>query len=477
MTRFISFMKTAKKTAKVAASVLVAAPALAQNTPPPGAGMINPAFNAARPRAVYPVPYGAPIPEEVTKVLVRVRDYLAANTPAKIVDRNTGAEITDLSKPSPTATLERGTFNMIGYEWGVTYSGMLLAAEATGDKKFSDYVDERFKFIGKATPYFRAQMQAAGQGNQGPQAGRGGGINLFRSVINPRTLDDSGSMCAAMIKATQAGVGGKELRPLIDNYMSWISTKQQRFEDGAFGRNRPLPDSMWLDDLYMSVPALANMGKLTGDRKYFDDAVNQINRFAARMFNRQKGLWMHGWVQSMSVHPEFRWARANGWALLAMTELLDVLPEDHPGRAGILDLYRAHVRGLAEVQAKDGRWHQLLDRNDSYLETSATAIYAYCIARGVNRGWLDPLAHGPMAVLAWHAVVTQVNEQGQVENVCVGTGMGFDPAFYYHRPVSPVAPHGYGPVLLAGAEMLTLAKSGKAVVNDEAVMFGRAAGM
>jgi rhamnogalacturonyl hydrolase YesR len=154
-----------------------------------------------------------------------------------------------------------------------------------------------------------------------------------------------------------------------------------------------------------------------------------------------------------------------------------VLSDDHPGRAGILELYRAHVAGLAELQSKDGRWHQLLDRPDSYLETSATAIYAFCVARGVNRGWLDALAHGPMAVLAWHAVATQVNAEGQVENVCVGTGMAFDPAFYYARPVSPFAPHGYGPVLLAGAEMYALAKTGKAVINDEAVMFGRATGM
>ena len=464
------------KSAKPAAALAVVAPSLAQTATPTGTGMINPAFNAARPRAVYPVPYGAPIAEEVTKVLLRVHDYLAANTPARVVDRHTGAEITDFKRPNSNATLERGVFSLIGYEWGVTYTGMLLAAEATGERRFRDYVHQRIKFIVEKTPYFRAQMQASGQANQGAQPARGGGLNLFRSVVNPRTLDDAGSMCAAMIKAQRAGVGG-DVRPLVDNYIAWITTKQQRFADGTLARSRPLPDSLWLDDLFMSVPALAQMGTLTGDPKYFDDAVKQIAQFSARMFNRAKGLWMHGWVQGMSVHPEFRWARANGWALLAMTELLDVLPENHPGRAAVLELYRAHVRGLAEVQGRDGRWHQLLDRPDSFLETSATAIYTYCIAHGVNRGWLDALAHGPMAVLAWHAVLTQVNAEGQVENVCVGTGMGLDPAFYYHRPVSAVAPHGYGPVLLAGAEMLTLAKGGKALINDEAVMFGRATGM
>jgi rhamnogalacturonyl hydrolase YesR len=87
-------------------------------------------------------------------------------------------------------------------------------------------------------------------------------------------------------------------------------------------------------------------------------------------------------------------------------------------------------------------------------------------------GLIDPLAYGPMVQLAWNAVATKVNAQGQVEGTCVGTGMGFDPAFYYYRPTSVFAAHGYGPVLLAGAEMIEIAKSSRAVINDGAVQFG-----
>jgi rhamnogalacturonyl hydrolase YesR len=156
---------------------------------------------------------------------------------------------------------------------------------------------------------------------------------------------------------------------------------------------------------------------------------------------------------------------------MAMTELLEVLPEDHPGRAAVLDQFRAHVQGLAACQAHNGLWHQLLDRNDSYLETSATAIYTFCAAHAINRGWIDPLAYGPMTQLAWNALTTKINAQGQVEGTCVGTGMGFDPAFYYYRPQSAFAAHGYGPVLLAGAEMLKLTKAGRVVLNDSSVQF------
>jgi rhamnogalacturonyl hydrolase YesR len=197
--------------------------------------------------------------------------------------------------------------------------------------------------------------------------------------------------------------------------------------------------------------------------------VKQITQFAPRMFNKDKGLYMHGWVQEMTVHPEFHWARANGWAIMTKVELLDVLPEDHPGRPAVLELLRAHARGLAQQQSGSGFWHQLLDRNDSYLETSATAIYAYAISHAINKGWLDAKAYGPMALLAWNAVSTKVNAQGQVEGTCVGTGMGFDPAFYYHRPVNVYAAHGYGPVLLAGAETIRLLQQHPSEINDSSV--------
>lgn len=405
------------------------------------------------------MPYGPTTVAAVTEVLNRVHGYLEANTPARLVNRQTGTEITDFSKPDADAIVERGHFPIISYEWGVTYSGMLLATEATGDARFKNYVAKRLQFVVDKTPYFRALDESVLTGNNNP----------FRSVLHPGALDDAGSMCAAMIKAQRAGL--IQARPLIDHYADYVSTLQYRLTDGTLARKRPMMDSLWLDDLYMGVPCLAQMGKLTGDKKYYDDAVRQITQFARRMFNRQLNVFMHGWIAEMEAHPEYHWARANGWAIMAMTELLDVLPEDHPGRPAVLELYRLHVRGLAGYQGGNGLWHQLLDRNDTYLETSATAIYTYCIAHGINRGWIDPLAYGPMVQLAWNGITTKVNAHGQVEGVCVGTGMGFDPAFYYYRPTSVFAAHGYGPVLLAGAEMIKIVKSDKAVINDSAVQF------
>lgn len=406
----------------------------------------------------YPVPYGAQNPEDIKAVLDRIFNYLEASTPPRLVDRQTRAPLSDPERLIPAASFETGVFRLVSYEWGVTYGAMLTAAEITGDLRYKDYTSRRIDLIARLANYFRALPPDEAANNP------------VRSVTNPRSLDDAGSMCAAMIKTFDIS-GNSTLRPLIDNYLNYISKEQQRLPDGTLSRNRPLADALWLDDLYMSVPALARAGKLTGDNKYFDDACRQILQFSDRMFNREKGLYMHGWIQDMDPHPQFHWGRCNGWAVLAMTELLDVLPAEHPSYKKIMDLYKAHVKGISSYQSGSGFWHQLIDRNDSYYETSATAIFTYCIAHGVNKGWIDARAYGPVAVLGWNAVRTKVNDQGQVEGTCVGTGMAFDAAFYYNRPVNVAAAHGYGPVILAGAELMALTRKYQIVINDSAVMF------
>ena len=375
------------------------------------------------------------------------------------VNARTNEPLNDLSRIDADTALRRGDFRIVSYEWGVTYAGMLLASEATGDTRFRDYAERRLRFIADAAPYVRKTAAAHTDDWRSLP---------LRNLVAPRALDDCGAMCAAMIKATRAG-SKANLRPLIDTAINYIMTKEHRLKDGTLARNRPQPDTIWLDDLFMSVPALAQMGKLTGERKYYDEACRQVLGFARRMFNRERGVFMHGWDEGMSEHPEFRWARANGWAFMTEVELLEVLPENHPQRPQILELLRAHAKGLAALQSGSGFWHQLLDREDSYLETSATAIYTYALARAVNRGWIDAAAYAPAALLAWNAVSTKVNARGQVEGTCVGTGMAFDPAFYYFRPVSPYAAHGYGPVLLAGAEVIQLLKGRKFEINDSSL--------
>ncbi|MWB94050.1 glycoside hydrolase family 88 protein [Flavobacterium sp. GA093] len=401
----------------------------------------------------YPTPYVIPQQQDIKMVLDRVYNFLDKNTASKIINATTKADIKDFKKNTEDIVFEPGAFRLTSYEWGVTYAGMLLASKATGEKYFADYSNKRIQLIADVAENIKEKNIKD--------------KDMLKS-LHPEALDFAGALCAAFIKAKKEGLKAN-IDPLVNNYINFISNEQFRLKDGTLARNRPQDNTLWLDDMFMSVPALAQMGAYSGETKYFDDAVKQVLQFSERMFNKERGIYMHGWVESMQVHPQFHWARANGWAVMTMVELLEVLPKNHPGYPKVLSQLQKHIAGLVQYQDGTGFWHQLLDRNDSYLETSATAIYTYSIARAINRGYVDKMTYGPAVLLGWNAVATKVNDKGQVEGTCVGTGMGFDPAFYYYRPINVFAAHGYGPVLLAGAEVILLLKDTQFQINDSAI--------
>lgn len=406
----------------------------------------------------YQTPYGISTIASVKQKMDQVLHYLEHATPCVIENSKTGQEVS-YKHIDQNSRLRPGDFRLTSYEWGVTYSAMLAAADATNDEAYRQYAVRRMSLLAQAAPKFSALHQK--------------GINidpLMRKVVDPHALDDAGAICSAMIKAMLKD-SKLTYRDCINRYSDYILRQEYRLGDGTFARLRPHKNTVWLDDMFMGIPTVAYMGKLTGEQHYYDEAASQIMHFRDRMFVADKGLFRHGWVEAMVPHPSFHWGRANGWAMLTMCEVLDVLPDKHPQRSTILELLRSHIAGIARLQQHDGFWHQLLDRNDTYLEASCTAIFTYCIAHAINQGWIDALAYGPVAQLGWHAVERSINDKGQVENVCVGTGMGFDPAFYAYRPVHVMAAHGYGPAIWAGAEIIKLLKSQHPKMNDSAVQF------
>jgi unsaturated rhamnogalacturonyl hydrolase len=210
--------------------------------------------------------------------------------------------------------------------------------------------------------------------------------------------------------------------------------------------------------MYMGVSLLAQAGRMTGDRAYFDDAARQVLQIGHHLWVPERKLMTHGWnTVNPDDRPTYFWGRANGWCMMAMADLLTVLPDDHPDRPAVLRQFRALAQGVASVQGGDGLWHQMLDRTDTYTETSCSGMFCYALARGVDRGWLDAAAYGPVAASAWDALVTRIDPDGHVTGTCIGTGLADDYVFYYHRP-APDDIHGYGPVLLAGAEMIRLVR-------------------
>ena len=175
----------------------------------------------------YQNPYGVPSETDIKQVLDKIWVYLDKETPTQVIDRPTSNEVKDFAKIDKNSVLKRGAFRLASYEWGVTYAGMTLIGDVTGDKKYSDYTTRRLQFLSETAPYFRKLIKD--NAIQEPQ---------LRQVINPQALDDCGSMCAAFIKASYQE-GAPDYRAIIDNYMNWIMNGQMRLSDGTLARNRP----------------------------------------------------------------------------------------------------------------------------------------------------------------------------------------------------------------------------------------------
>ncbi len=386
----------------------------------------------------YKTPYGQLSPDSVKADIDRVFAYIDEVTPAKMTD----------------GKVNQGTYRLTSYEWAVMYDALLDAAKITGDKKYSDYVSDRIRFLAE-------EADKTGDVSEDGQ---------LRMVKDPRTLDDAGAMVGAWMRAAMAD-STLHVEPYIEQYWAVLEQTPVHLADGTIARNRPHYNAIWLDDMFMALPSMAVRSQYKDHPEQLDEAARIASGFFKRMWIPEKNIFRHGYLEDATHQPSMAWGRANGWAILTLCQLLDYLPENHPKRAEILDIYRRHAAGLAELQGIDGFWHQLLDRPETYEETSATAIFAYALAHGVNEGWLEPTTYGPVAQLAWEAVSTKINPKGEVEGVCVGTGMGFDPAYYAYRPVSVKAAHGYGPAIWAGAEVYRMLKDNHPYVNDSAVHY------
>jgi rhamnogalacturonyl hydrolase YesR len=407
---------------------------------------------------VYSVPYEYPDIDGIKEVLNRVRTYYESTSPQTIVDNRSGAEITDFSTFNEYAEASPGFSSEWSYTHGVVLSAFDYIDDVTGDENFFANNIKFYGFVLEHLPYFQENAEKIDSEK----------IGNWGRILNFHALDDCGSIGAAMIKTYLKDKNDAYLE-MINRVADHISNNQFRLDDGTLARNRPQYQSIWADDLYMSVPFLANMGLLTGDDTYYDDAVRQILQMADRLYIPQKELFDHGWnVTSGEYDPRFYWGRANGWTLMAMAELLEILPENYEGRDKILHLYRSMIRTLAGLQNGTGFWHNMLDKTDTYLETSCTAMFTFAVAKGINEGWINHV-YGPVALTGWNAIKTRVLENGAVDGTCEGTTFAHDNTYYYHRGKSIYATHGYGPVLYAGAEMIRLLQNDKIEVQTATI--------
>lgn len=203
----------------------------------------------------------------------------------------------------------------------------------------------------------------------------------------------------------------------------------------------------WIDDMYM-IPALQVQAyRATREAKYLDRAAKSMVAYLDRL-QKDNGLFFHG------ENSPFYWGRGNGWMAAGSAELLRDLPESHPDRPRILEGYRKMMKGLLAHQSAGGLWRQLIDKTDSWPETSGSAMFAFGMITGVKNGWLDGPTYGPAARKAWLALVDQLDENANLKEVCVGTNKGFDEPYYIARPRTAGDFHGQAPVLWCASALL-----------------------
>ena len=376
--------------------------------------------------------------EEITR---SVADNIVRSTSFKFIDKKAREEFSSTQGlPYAHSVSVESSENEWYYMNGVVNIAMMQLAELTHDSKYSEYSLRNFDFIFSNLDYFKRQYD-----EKVPDSS-------FAQYFRLGKLDDCGAMSAALADVNEV-VGKKEYQDYLVKAADFIAIKQERLADGTFIRPEPRKMTIWADDLYMSVPFLARMGKLTGDAKYLDDAIKQVENFTKYLYDPNTGLYYHCWYSDVQLNGIAHWGRCNGWVMLAQTELLNNLPASHPERKNLIKLLLKQITGVARYQDKTGLWHQLLDKPDSYLETSCSAMFVYSIARAVNEGWIDK-SYLSIAINGWKGLAANIQTDGQVKNICIGTGIEDNIQFYYNRPTELNDLHGLGAVILAGTEIL-----------------------
>lgn len=232
---------------------------------------------------------------------------------------------------------------------------------------------------------------------------------------------------------------------------------------GVYTRTTPEKYTTWVDDMFMGIPFLVQASNYVEEKNgkeiFLNDAAKQVLEFKKHVWDADANLYMHA---NYSARPSVKlpyWSRANGWGIWATTEVLKVLPKSSPYYKPILKHFRTHVKALAKLQAPSGFWYNVLNRPDSKEEVSGTAIFTLAIARGVANGWLDRKTYQPKAIKAWEALKTQIEPDGTVHNICMGTMCSEDVNYYINRPYFDNDTHGTFAVLFAGIEMDRMMKT------------------
>ena len=203
----------------------------------------------------------------------------------------------------------------------------------------------------------------------------------------------------------------------------------------------------WIDDMYMITAIQVQAYRATGNKVYLDRAAKTMTTYLDKL-QQPNGLFFH------APDSQYYWGRGNGWQAAGMAELLRDLPKNHPQRARIVKGYDLMMESLLKYQAEDGLWRQLIDKPESWVETSGTGMFTFAMVTGVKEGWLDKKKYGEAARKAWLGLVKHIDADANVTDVCIGTNKGFSVQYYLDRERKTGDLHGQAAATWAATALL-----------------------
>ncbi|MGD9628994.1 MAG: DUF4350 domain-containing protein [Pyrinomonadaceae bacterium] len=285
--------------------------------------------------------------------------------------------------------------------------------------------------------------------------------------------------------------GQEKYRRMVELFRSQLKT-HPRTKEGGFWHKKIYPWQMWLDGLYMGEPFYAEYSKVFGEDNW-DDIANQFVWMEKHARDPKTGLLYHGWDESKEQKwankqtgrsPHF-WGRAMGWYAMALVDTLEHFPKRHPRRRELVDILNRTMAAVEGVQdPKSGVWWDILDlggKEKNYLESSASAMFVYSIARGVRMGYL-PDRYMKAAVRGWEGikkefVKTNANGETDWEGTVSVSGLGGNPYrdgsydYYMSEKLRTNDAKGLGPAIKASLEMEAFERGwtgrGKTVLLDD----------
>lgn len=247
-----------------------------------------------------------------------------------------------------------------------------------------------------------------------------------------------------------------------------------RTTEGGFWHKQRYPHQMWLDGLYMGAPFYAQYALYFDEPELFDDVVNQFRLVHKYTYNPETGLNYHGWDESKAqkwadpvtgCSPNY-WGRAMGWYAMALVDVLDFIPSEHPGRVTILEILNQVTEGLKKYQdPKTGLWYQVLDqgtREGNYLEATASSMFTYALLKATRKGYIGK-DYKILAEKAYRGILENfIHDNGDgtisLTKCCSVAGLGGNPyrdgsyQYYISEPVRDNDPKGVGPFIMASLE-------------------------